>query len=62
MEGTCVAYDCRRIEKLICSMKWENVVAYGRLPSPALKNRKVGCSWSIETFEISLSFLNTFSW
>jgi len=34
-DRTVVAHSCRRTKKIICGMEGENVVAYGRLPSPA---------------------------
>ena len=40
-DRTVVAYDCRKTKKLICGMKGENVVAYGRLPFPALFGRTI---------------------
>ena len=33
-DHTIVAYGGRKTKKLICGMEGENVVAYGRLPSP----------------------------
>ena len=41
MEGKVVAYDCRKIEKLICSMKWEMLwLMATRLP-PLLRTGKL---------------------
>jgi len=34
-DSTVVAHNCRKTKKLIYGMEGENVVAYGRLPSPA---------------------------
>jgi len=35
-DRTDVAHGCRKTKKLICGMEGENVMAYCRLPSPAL--------------------------
>ena len=35
-DRTVVAYGCRKRKKLICGLEGKNVVAFGRLPSPAL--------------------------
>ena len=32
-----VAHGCRKTERLICGIEGENVVAYGRLPSPFMQ-------------------------
>ena len=40
-DRTVVAHACQKT-KLICGMEGENVVAYGRLPSPARRARGVG--------------------
>ena len=42
---TVVAHDYWKTKKIICGMEGENVVAYGRMPSPApIKGVKV-CSY-----------------
>jgi len=41
-DRTVVAHGCRKTKKIICGMEGENVVAYGRLPSPAHWGLKLG--------------------
>jgi len=38
---TVVAHDYWKTKKIICGMEGENVVAYGRLPSPALPTKGI---------------------